>query len=78
MQVLVPGSDRCDQRLHELFPLETTAVAEANGWQRCPGLSGNSPLGHLQPQERAFQPDENNSAGWVWVATESAPETEST
>lgn len=69
MQVLAPVSDRCDQRPHELFPLETTAVAEANGWQRCYWALWEQSVWLSSTSGRAFKFDENNPRGWVLVST---------
>lgn len=74
MQVLAPVSDRCDQRLHELFPLETTAVAEANGWQRCHWALWEQSAWPSSTSGRTFKLDENNLRGWVLVATASVQE----
>lgn len=68
MQVLVPLSDRCDQRPCELFPLETTAVAKANGWQRCHWALWEQSAWPSSASGRAFKLDENNPRGWVSVA----------
>lgn len=76
MQVQAPVSDRCDQRLHELFPLETTAVAEANGWQRCLWALWERSAWLSSASGRAFKLDENNPTGWVLVATASVLEME--
>lgn len=74
MQVLAPVSDRCDQRLHELFPLETTAVAEANGWQRCHWAPWERSAWPSSASGRAFKLDANNPTGWVLVAIASVLE----
>lgn len=78
MQVLAPVSDRCDQRLHELFPLETTAVAEANGWQRCPWALWEPSAWPSSASGRSFKLDENNPCDGVLVATANIPEMGST
>lgn len=78
MQVLVPMSDRCDQRPHELFPLETTAVAEANGWQRCHWALWEKSAWPSSASGRAFKFGENNLKACILVATASVLEMGST
>lgn len=78
MQVLVPLSDRCDQRPRELFPLETTAVAKANGWQRCHRALWEQSAWPSSASGRALKLDENNPRGWVLVAIASILEVGST
>lgn len=67
MQVLVPVSDRCNQRPPELFPLETTAVAEANGWQHCQWALWEQFTWLSLISGRAFQLDENHPRALVLV-----------